>query len=128
MQTLKSDFGVGVLLGDGGGVIGMKTEVAADEKIGGAAQRERKTEASLCLDVEAVIPVDPMSIGFLCPVFLMTFRATWPEELAREESWIIGRVEELFCHEESTERERDDVGVVKTAEVDDAGFFSFKAG
>ena len=76
VQTLKSDFGVGVLLGDGGGVVGMKTEVATDEKIGEAAQRERKREVSLCLRVEAVIPVDPMSMGFPCPVFLMTSRAT----------------------------------------------------
>ena len=44
VQTLESDFGVGVLLGDGGGVVGMKTEVATDEKIGEAAQRERERE------------------------------------------------------------------------------------
>ena len=36
---------------------------------------------------------------------------------------LIGRVEELFCDEESMGRETDDVGVVKTAEeVNDAGF------
>jgi len=53
VRTLKFNLGVSILLGEGGGVF------------------------RVCMCVEAIIPVDQMSTGFLWLVFLMTLGATW---------------------------------------------------
>jgi len=43
VRTLKFNFGVGVLLGEGGGVVGTKREVAKEDNVGddGCTTRER---------------------------------------------------------------------------------------
>ena len=42
VRTLKVDFGVDIMLGEGNGVVGMKREVAAKESVGDDVCVERE--------------------------------------------------------------------------------------
>ena len=62
---------VGVLLGESDGAVSVKRDIAAEEIIGNGGRRTERA-MSLCMRVEAIIPVDKMSTGFPWLVFLMT--------------------------------------------------------
>ena len=62
VRTLKVDFGVDIMLGEGSGVVGMKRGVAAKESVGDDVCRERVM--SSCMRMEAIIPVDQTSTTF----------------------------------------------------------------
>jgi len=78
-RTLKFNFGISILLGKGHGVVGTKRGVTAEENVrdNGCAERESNEPAfRLCMQVEAIILVNQMSMGFPWLVFLMTSGAT----------------------------------------------------
>jgi len=63
---------VSILLGESDGAASVKRDIAAEEIIRNGGRRTERA-MSLRMRVEAIIPVDKMSMGFPWLVFLLTF-------------------------------------------------------
>jgi len=107
VRTLKLNFGVDIMLGEGGGIVGMKRGVAAEESVDDDVCAERVMSSCLCMRMEAIIPVDQTSTAFPIPGVFDDLGGDIAERAGDKDELLVGRVGKFFSVEGGQEWEMD---------------------